>query len=81
MAALASFANTDGATNVLIGDVLKQTEKNTAGLYAVRFFIRGKPWILTIDDFVSQNSADNSILFAQTTFTAIDPTIAYDLTL
>lgn len=27
------------------------TEKNSAGIYAFRFFIRGKPWIVTVDDY------------------------------
>jgi len=26
------------------------TDTNDAGIYAVRFFIRGKPWVVTIDD-------------------------------
>jgi len=28
---------------------LTQT-KNSVGIYGVRFFIRGKPWVVTIDD-------------------------------
>ena len=36
-------------------EVLENTfltkEKNSAGIYAVRFFIRGKPWIITVDDY------------------------------
>ena len=27
-------------------------DKNHAGIYAVRFYIRGKPWIITIDDTI-----------------------------
>lgn len=27
-------------------------ENNAVGIYAVRFFIRGKPWIVTVDDIV-----------------------------
>jgi hypothetical protein len=27
-------------------------DQNDNGIYAVRFFIRGKPWLITIDDTV-----------------------------
>ena len=27
-----------------------QSSANSAGLYAVKLFVRGKPWIITIDD-------------------------------
>ena len=27
-------------------------ERNDVGIYAVRFYIRGKPWIVTVDDYV-----------------------------
>lgn len=27
-------------------------DKNDAGIYALRFYIRGKPWVVTVDDFV-----------------------------
>jgi hypothetical protein len=40
---------------------------NDAGIYAVRFFIRGKPWIVTVDDEVAVvNNVDGSsdLLFA-----------------
>ena len=29
--------------------------ENQAGIYAFRFFIRGKPWIVTIDDIMMFN--------------------------
>ena len=46
-------------------------EKNDKGIYAVKFFIRGKPWIVTVDDNVMmyQNApnfaliGDNSALW------------------
>ena len=25
---------------------------NTEGIYNVRFYIRGKPWVVTVDDFM-----------------------------
>ena len=25
-------------------------EKNDVGIYAVKFFVRGKPWVVTVDD-------------------------------
>ena len=35
----------------MIRDVFTHTpEKNAAGIYGVRFYIRGKPWIVDIDD-------------------------------
>ena len=34
----------------LIKDVFITDTTNDAGIYALRFFIRGKPWIITIDD-------------------------------
>ena len=27
-------------------------EKNDVGIYAVKFYIRGKPWVVTVDDNV-----------------------------
>ncbi len=26
--------------------------KNSAGIYAVKFFVRGKPWVITVDDYI-----------------------------
>ena len=34
----------------LIEDVFITDQKNDAGIYKLRFFIRGKPWVVTIDD-------------------------------
>lgn len=53
---------------------LTQT-KNSASIYGVRFFIRGKPWVVAVDDYIymqnllgnagpDANSANNSPLFA-----------------
>jgi hypothetical protein len=29
-----------------------ETETNDEGIYNVRFYIRGKPWIVTVDDYM-----------------------------
>jgi calpain-15 len=31
-------------------------EKNDVGIYAVKFYIRGKPWVVTVDDNVMMYS-------------------------
>jgi calpain-15 len=31
-------------------------EKNDVGIYAVKFFVRGKPWVVTVDDNVMMYS-------------------------
>lgn len=36
----------------LIQDVFQQTELNDEGIYAFKFYIRGLPWLVTIDDTV-----------------------------
>jgi len=36
--------------------------KNTAGIYAIRFYIRGKPWVVSLDDKLLFQ-ADNSLYF------------------
>jgi hypothetical protein len=33
-----------------IKDIFVTEEKNKAGIYAVKFYIRGKPWIVEVDD-------------------------------
>jgi len=34
----------------LVEDVFQVQTVNTAGIYAIKFYIRGKPWIVTVDD-------------------------------
>jgi hypothetical protein len=34
----------------LVQQVFVTKNVNSAGIYAIRFFIRGKPWIITVDD-------------------------------
>ena len=31
-------------------------ERNDVGIYAVKFYIRGKPWIVSVDDYVMMYS-------------------------
>lgn len=46
MAAMGSISEwVDLSKNVFITDTV-----NEAGIYAIKFYIRGKPWIITIDD-------------------------------
>jgi hypothetical protein len=47
---IAGMAATAGHTSKLINDVLLTKDKNSAGIHAARFFIRGKPWVVDIDD-------------------------------
>lgn len=35
----------------LVQEIFVTKEKNDAGIYAFKFFIRGKPWIVTVDDY------------------------------
>lgn len=46
-AALASIAEFPD----LVKNVFVTQETNSAGIYAFRFYIRGKPWIVTVDDY------------------------------
>ena len=43
LASLAEFPD-------LVKSVFLTQEKNDAGVYAFRFYIRGKPWVVTVDD-------------------------------
>jgi|DEB0MinimDraft_12_1074336.scaffolds.fasta_scaffold44482_1 hypothetical protein len=46
MSAIATLAESPQ----LIKDVFLTQTKNNVGIYGFRFFIRGKPWVVTIDD-------------------------------
>ena len=41
-----------------------QQSKNLAGLYTVRFYIRGKPTLITIDDEVLYDHNQNDLYFS-----------------
>jgi hypothetical protein len=50
----------------LIKDCFLTTTSNSAGLIGIRFFIRGKPWVVTIDDtFLYQFPSSPKLKFAQ----------------
>jgi hypothetical protein len=34
----------------LIKSIFLTQTKNSAGIYGLRFYIRGKPWVISIDD-------------------------------
>jgi hypothetical protein len=43
----------------LVNNVFRTQEVNDEGIYAFQFYIRGKPWLVTIDDKVLVDSYDN----------------------
>mmetsp|Transcript_13133 Transcript_13133/g.22191 ORF Transcript_13133/g.22191 Transcript_13133/m.22191 type:complete len:156 (+) Transcript_13133:481-948(+) len=50
-------------------DLIKESfitqELNDAGIFAIRLFIRGKPWVLTIDDeFLFRSTGSQNLYFA-----------------
>ena len=34
----------------LVKDMFVQTEANRAGVYTLKLYVRGKPWLITLDD-------------------------------
>lgn len=46
IAAMAAVAEKEG----MVKDLFLTQEKNDAGIHAVKLYIRGKPWVLTLDD-------------------------------
>ena len=40
----------------LAKNIFLTQEKNDVGIYAVKFYIRGKPWVVTVDDDVMMYS-------------------------
>jgi hypothetical protein len=43
-------------------------KRNDAGIYAVRFFIRGKPWVVSVDDqmlFIFPNYTEPKLVFTR----------------
>jgi len=49
----------------LIKQIFVTQEVNDAGIYALRLFIRGKPWIITIDDEFAYEEDRKSLHFAR----------------
>lgn len=60
---LASIAAIAEHPNV-IKKVFLTDQVNSAGIYAFRMYIRGKPWVVTIDDSILVSSKDNEPIFA-----------------
>lgn len=54
MAAMAEFPE-------LVRNTFVNSDKNDEGIYNIRFFIRGKPWVVTIDDYLLFTEWDSSI--------------------
>ena len=48
----------------LIEDLFITKEKNDAGIYKLRFFIRGKPWVVSVDDEMLFNEKEDQLHFA-----------------
>lgn len=61
----------------MIKDIFQQKEANKAGIYTVRFYVRGKPVYITIDDEVSMTEPLSFNPFAKhpidVTFGELDP--------
>ena len=50
----------------IIEDVFVTKEVNKAGIYLVRLFIRGKPWLVPVDDnFLFNRGEDKNLRFAK----------------
>jgi len=50
MGAIAEFPD-------LVSNIFVTKERNEEGIYALRLFIRGKPWLITVDDEVQVSRA------------------------
>lgn len=59
MAALAVTALNPGK----IKDMFLEHEANKAGIYTVKYYMRGKQWVFNIDDIMLTSS--NLLMFAQ----------------
>lgn len=52
----------------LVKNIFVTQETNKAGVYAFRFYIRGKPWIVTVDDyflFTTNSNGEREPVFAR----------------
>merc|ERR1711990_890317 len=48
----------------LVRNMFVNTDTNSEGIYNVRFYIRGKPWVVTVDDYMLFQYP-SSLVFAQ----------------
>ena len=65
MASLSSL----GEYPELLRSLFVNVERNNAGIYGVRFQVRGKPWIVTVDDYLlfkNTQSLTPQLMFADT---------------
>lgn len=49
----------------ILENIFLTTELNQAGIYAMKLFIRGKPWIITIDDTFAFLRKENNLRYAK----------------
>jgi hypothetical protein len=63
MAALAAIASKPA---LMLNTVLTDS-KNSAGIHGVKFYIRGKPWVVTVDEelLTTKNGVTDRLVFAQ----------------
>jgi len=45
----------------MIKNLFVHDQKNFAGIYSIKYYIRGKPWVLTIDDEMLFNDAKQQL--------------------
>ena len=41
----------------IIKNAVLTPQKNTATIYGARFFIRGRPWVIAVDDYIYMQNA------------------------
>ena len=60
MASIAEFPD------LIKGVILEDEEMSQKGLYTLRFYIRGKPWLVTVDDiFLFQGVSEPKLYFSE----------------
>lgn len=60
---MSSLSTVAEKSSIPKGNMLTQY-KNTAGIYAVTMYIRGKPWVISVDEKLLFTSSNN-LLFAK----------------
>ena len=58
---LASLASASEFPFLIKNVAITQT-LNTASIYGFQMYIRGKPWVITIDDYLIYDSLGNSLI-------------------
>lgn len=49
----------------LVKNILLTQTKNTAGIFGVKLFIRGKPYVISVDDLLLYRSIDSYPVFSK----------------